>query len=116
MATVTAEFTGSVITAHVWAAGQEIPLVETNGTWSGKRQVDAWPMTVRMRCIAPSFTDWSLAVRRNGKKVLDEGGTTSAQITDKTWLVDDAGAALIQDSEGKVSTTLTKLMTGGDPA
>lgn len=100
MAKVSVTFTGEVVSTHVWVAGDEVSLVYDGTKWSGSRTVSPWPMTVRMRFIAPTGTDWALVIKRDGKKVLEESDTSDHQIIDKTWTVGDAPIKLVQDLAG----------------
>lgn len=104
MPRVDATFTGSVIAVHVWAGGEEIPLVFDGTKWVGARDIAAMPMVVRMRFIAIPFTDWALVVKRSAKKVVDESGQSTEQIVDKFWVVNAGEAILVQDSEGRART------------
>ena len=70
-------FEGAVFNVHVTLGAFEAPLSQHGNTWSWRGTFDtAQPrLVVRMRPVALDFTDWSLLVRLNGTKVVEEEGT-----------------------------------------
>ena len=99
MSKIAVTFTGSVFSLHVWLDEKEVRLVFDGQKWSGTTDVEPWPVPLRMRFTAVPSTDWAIVAKRDGKKVLDESGTSTQQVVEKVWLLQDGGARLIFDSE-----------------
>jgi hypothetical protein len=78
---VVVKFTGTVINVHVKLGGHEIGLSKGDDTWDGKDEIDinGTNVSLELRFVAPSFTDWALVIEIDDKKVFDDDGTSESQ-------------------------------------
>ena len=81
-------FTGVVINVHIHVGNAELPLVRNNEKWSGDADVNDAPiMIVKMRFVAPEFTDWALELKLAGATAVKDEGTSDRQEMKKAWEV-----------------------------
>jgi hypothetical protein len=85
--TIKIAFEGAVLAVHVWINGAEAPLAANGNKWSGSCNVadGQTSIAVRLNFTAPSFTDWTLVVKRGAKKLVDDGDTSQTANVNKSW-------------------------------
>jgi len=84
-------FDGAVISVHVFVGGHEVALSSVGGDkWSGRepRDIQGPGTTAELVFKAPAGTDYTLAVRYDGKKIVDDDGTSDAPKFSKQYKVE----------------------------
>ena len=88
MAKASAVFEASVISMHLWIDGTEMKLTKSGDKWTGSLDIgDKTPEKVRLRITALKDTAWSLVVKVEKKKIVEEEGTMEKQQYDHTWTI-----------------------------
>ncbi|MEP6622043.1 MAG: hypothetical protein ABJE47_22160 [bacterium] len=87
MATASVVVKVTAINVHVLIGDREVPLANDGNTWSGSLNdvLSCADAVKTLRIIAPAFTDWSIVVKCDGVKVLEDEGTTNKDPFVKRW-------------------------------